>query len=96
MEFLDDLIKKQDDEEQPEPENAPENTSWDDLLNTIDLEDSQEIDAPGEKIPAEERKRQHRQGTHLPPGEKHPDLPGNQCFPGLWHPDCAGVTIYSQ
>ena len=60
MEFLDDLIKKQNAEAQPdaenEPENEPESNPWDDLLNNVVLEDSQE-NAASDKETRKARKK---------------------------------------
>lgn len=67
MEFLDDLIKKQNTEEQPEQENEPEGNAWDDLLNVVAFEDQLENDAGDQKtgrgLFGRQRKSQKRDQT---------------------------------
>ena len=49
MEFLDDLIKNQDTEDQPEQENEPRDAAWNDLISGAAFEDPLEQDVADNK-----------------------------------------------
>ncbi|MDF1512528.1 MAG: tetratricopeptide repeat protein [Anaerolineae bacterium] len=65
MEFLDDLIKNQDEQAQPEQESAPKDTSWEDLLRIAASEtlDETEAEIPNPRGSSRRRGRKPRTGN---------------------------------
>ncbi len=60
MEFLDDLRKKQDADEQPEQKNVPADAAWNDLLSGAAFEDSFDKDGTGRNRKSQGRVKAHK------------------------------------
>jgi len=63
MEFLDDLRKKQDADEQPEQKNVPKDAAWNDLLSGVAFEDSFDKDGTDRKRKSQGRVKANKGST---------------------------------